>query len=60
MTKKTWNQPTLESLDVSATMAGVGSQYIDWTYVGGQLDLDVTDDPSSGIPVPQIPGLPVS
>jgi len=58
--KKAWKAPVLESLDVNMTMLGFGTHYFDWTYVGGKLDIDVTDDPSSGIPVPHIPGLPVS
>jgi len=60
MAKKVWQAPALDVLDVGMTMMGEGTQYIDWSYVGGKLDLDITDDPSSGIKVPPIPGVPTS
>lgn len=58
--KKEWKVPELEVLSVSKTMAGEGTQWIDWSFIGGKLDLDITDDPGSGIPAPTIPGVPVS
>jgi hypothetical protein len=58
--RKEWQTPELQVLTISKTMAGEGTHYVDWTYHGGKLDLDITDDPSSGIPVPVIPGVPTS
>lgn len=58
--KKVWQAPQLEVLNVSKTMAGNGTKYVDWTYIGGVLDLDITDNPSSGISAPVISGVPTS
>jgi len=41
--KKEWQAPTLEVLDVSMTMSGIGSTRVDWTWVGGKLDGDLYD-----------------
>jgi hypothetical protein len=57
MTKKNWQAPAVETLEISETMAGFGSQYID--YVFADKDLDITDkaDPGSVIvgPAPSVP-----
>lgn len=58
--KKVWEAPKMEVLNISETMLGEGTHYVDWSYAGGKLDLDITDDPSSGIPAPSVPGAPVS
>ncbi|XEC96249.1 paeninodin family lasso peptide [Paenibacillus tarimensis] len=54
MEKKNWQSPELDVLDVSMTMLGRGTKYTDWTFIGGQLDLDITDTPTPP------PGVPVS
>lgn len=51
--KKVWSQPSLEMLEISKTMAGVGSSYIDFVgYDNGVPDFDISDDPS-GTPIVQ-------
>lgn len=62
--KKEWKAPELEVLQVSQTMAGQGTTYVDWSFTNGKLDLDITDTPPSpdnpAIPLPTIPGVPTS
>jgi hypothetical protein len=43
--KKAWQEPLLEKLDVSLTMAGTGSRNVDWSYIGGK-HLVTNDDPA--------------
>ncbi|HEX7055609.1 MAG TPA: paeninodin family lasso peptide [Bacilli bacterium] len=60
MAKQSWEKPELEVLDVGMTMIGEGTHFLDWTYVGGKLDLDITDT-DTGIPAPTSPpGVPTS
>ncbi|WP_154666005.1 paeninodin family lasso peptide [Paenibacillus pinihumi] len=48
MSKKVWEQPKLEVLDVSMTMHGKGRKYVDFV---SPSDLDITDDkPETPIP----------
>lgn len=48
--KKTWSQPSLEMLEVSKTMAGVGSKYIDFVgFDNGVPDFDLTDTPMTPV-----------
>ncbi|MFC5652878.1 paeninodin family lasso peptide [Paenibacillus solisilvae] len=42
MQKQAWQQPVLETLEVSSTMAGKGTKYIDFV---SPSDLDITDTP---------------
>ncbi|WP_156922498.1 paeninodin family lasso peptide [Cohnella thermotolerans] len=50
--KKAWRAPELETLDISMTMAGTGTKYVDWSYVGGK-HLETNDDPKwSDYPAP--------
>ncbi|WP_338552643.1 paeninodin family lasso peptide [Paenibacillus sp. KS-LC4] len=51
MEKQQWQAPVLETLQVSETMAGVGTRYIDFVKPG---DFDITDDPT---PFPVDPGV---
>lgn len=53
--KKAWNNPQLEVLNVSETMLGSGWKIQDWTYIGGHLDLDVTNTPEPGSSTGPIP-----
>lgn len=53
--KKVWQTPELDVLNVNKTLAGLGTKWVDWSYIGGKLDLDITDDPGSGIPAPEVP-----
>ncbi|WP_108721954.1 paeninodin family lasso peptide [Paenibacillus ihuae] len=57
--KQEWKTPQLEVLNVSKTMLGEGTHFVDWTIVGGKLDLDITDT-DTGYPLPTIPGVPPS
>lgn len=47
MAKKEWQQPVLEVLNVSMTMAGVGSKYVD--YVTADNYEEILIEPSSPI-----------
>ncbi|QYR20606.1 paeninodin family lasso peptide [Paenibacillus sp. sptzw28] len=40
--KKAWEKPQLETLNVSSTMLGIGTKYIDFV---SPSDLDITDTP---------------
>jgi hypothetical protein len=47
MTKKVWQTPALEVLEISETMAGIGLTKVDYTYVNGKLvDADIYDPTS--------------
>jgi hypothetical protein len=46
MNKKNWQAPAVETLEISETMAGSGSKYID--YVFADKDLDITDEAAPG------------
>lgn len=52
--KNNWQTPSLETLDVSKTMAGTGVHYVDWTFVGGKPVINTTDD-NTGYPAPPLP-----
>lgn len=52
---KKWQQPTVEVLNVSMTMAGLGKTYIDKTLVNGDFDITDKADPGSIIIAP-VPG----
>jgi hypothetical protein len=49
--KKEWKEPVLEVLNVSMTMAGTGTKYIDFVT---KTDFDITDTPT---PWPLPPGV---
>ncbi|WP_370639119.1 paeninodin family lasso peptide [Cohnella sp. REN36] len=53
--KKSWQAPALETLDVGMTMAGTGTRNVDWVFVGGKPQLNLTDDPKwNGYPAPPL------
>lgn len=53
--KKQWQEPRLETLHVSETKLGKGWKIQDWTYIGGELDLDLTNNPEPGSNTGPIP-----
>ncbi|WP_127530617.1 paeninodin family lasso peptide [Paenibacillus kobensis] len=53
--KKSWNAPTLDVLSVKETMLGTGWKQVDWTYIGGTLDVDLTNEPAPGSHTGPIP-----
>ncbi|PWV93802.1 hypothetical protein DFQ01_13441 [Paenibacillus cellulosilyticus] len=58
MSKKNWQAPVVEALEISETMAGAGTKYIDYFFTDKGLELDITDaaDPGSTIygPAPTV------
>ncbi|MBJ6360247.1 paeninodin family lasso peptide [Paenibacillus sp. GCM10012307] len=40
MSKKVWEQPKLETLDINMTLQGKGTKYVDYVTPS---DLDITD-----------------
>ncbi|GFN31059.1 paeninodin family lasso peptide [Paenibacillus xylaniclasticus] len=53
--RKSWEAPKLDTLSVKETMLGTGWKQVDWTFIGGQLDIDLTDSPEPGSNTGPIP-----
>jgi|GEM_PF-791347 len=53
--KQSWDTPKLDVLSIRATMLGFGWKQVDWTYIGGQLDVDLTNHPEPGSSTDPIP-----